>query len=115
MRNFVQPGVMITLIAMAVVAAGAGVVKGSIFAVAATAAGVGEKFEGATEGVFELPKKAADVVAEGAPAYFNAADGTVTDTAAAGLYLIGSFTEAQAGGDATGKVRLAGVPVFASV
>lgn len=115
MRNFVQPGGMISLIAVAAVLSGAGVVKGSIFGIAATNAAIGEEFEAATDGVYALPKKAAVVVTQGQPAYFNAADGTVTNVSAAGLFLIGSFTQAQAGADATGNVRLSGAPVFAAL
>lgn len=113
MRNFIQDGEIITLIAVAAVLAGAGVVKGSIFGVAATNAAIGQQFEAATEGVFSLPKKAAIVVTQGQPAYFDAALGTVTNVSAVGLFLIGSFTQAQAGADATGNVRLSGNAVFA--
>lgn len=114
MRNFVQDGNTVTLIALAAILAGAGVVKGNIFAVAATNAAVGQEFEGKTTGVFALPKKAGVVVTQGQAAYFNTADGTVTNVSAAGLFQIGTFTQAQAAGDATGYIRLNGAAVFAA-
>lgn len=113
MRNFVQEGDTVTLIAPEVVSSGEGVIVGGIFSVATGDAANGAPFEGKTTGVFEFPKTAAVVVEQGGPAYFNNATKAVTDISAAGLFQIGSFTEAAAGADASARVRLDGHRVTA--
>lgn len=57
MKNFVQPGRVLKLIAPSGgVVAGKGYVIGSLFVVAANTAAATEAFEGYTEGVFEMDK-----------------------------------------------------------
>ncbi|WVR18332.1 hypothetical protein y223_00052 [Bordetella phage PY223] len=114
-RNFKQPGDVLDLTAPAGgVVSGTGYVIGSIFVVALTSAAAGETFQGKTNGVFELPKVAAVTPAQGAVAFFNNTTKAVTGTSAAGLFPIGVFTAATAGGDATAFVRLDGVSTAAA-
>lgn len=109
MRNFVQSGNIIPVIAPAGgVLSGAPVRAGSFFGVAATDAAAGATVEIALTGVFDLPKKAADVVSLGTSLYWDNAAGKVTITSA-GNTLIGAATAAAAGADATVRVRLNGV------
>jgi predicted RecA/RadA family phage recombinase len=113
MRNYVQDGVVVTLTAPEALDSGEGAIVGGIFCVASGAAAAGKPFEGVTRGVFKFQKTAGVVIEEGGPAYFNGATKAVTDISAAGLFLIGSFTKAQAGGDATAQVLLHGGRVSA--
>ena len=59
MKNYIQKGEAITVIALAAVAAGEGVLIGDgLFGVAVNAAGIGDEVTLLTEGVFELPADA---------------------------------------------------------
>ena len=58
MKNFQQDGDVITISAPYAVASGGGLLVGSVFGVAQTAASGGVKVEAALEGVFVLPKAA---------------------------------------------------------
>ncbi|MDX3885991.1 MAG: DUF2190 family protein [Sphingomonas sp.] len=107
MKNFVQRGINLTLVAPRVLAAGAGFLVGSIFAVASTDAASGAAVVGVTEGVFDLPK-AAGAVTAGAKLYWDNAAFVVTTTAA-GNTLIGVAVQAAAAGDVTARVKLGAV------
>lgn len=114
-RNFKQPGDVLDLIApVGGVVSGTGYMIGNIFVVALVSAAAGAQFQGKTCGVFELPKTAAVTPAQGATAFFNNTTKAVTGTSAAGLFPIGVFTAAPAGGDATAFVRLDGVATAAA-
>lgn len=104
MKNFVQRGDTLTLVAPYDVASGAGLLVGAIFAVATAAALNTKDVEARTEGVYDLPK-AAGAVTQGAKLYWDNAAKNVTTTAA-GNTLIGVATQAAAGGDATTRVKL---------
>jgi predicted RecA/RadA family phage recombinase len=107
MKNYVQKGDVLTFTASGPVTAGAGILQGDLFGVAATDAATGEQFEAALTGVFELPKVGA-AVTQGARAYWSAGDSSVTGVATDNT-LIGAFAE-DAGGAATiARVRLNGV------
>ncbi len=109
MRNFVQPGKVLTLTAPAGgVESGSGYQIGQIFTVAADDAAAGAPFEAQTEGVFELPKLSAQAWGEGALVYWDAANDRCT-TVATGNLLIGCAAAAAANPSATGLVRLNGV------
>jgi len=71
MKNYVQEGKTITVTAPAAVTSGQYVVVGAIRGVAAFDAAQGEPVEVATEGVFTLPKVAADNIAAGDLLYWN--------------------------------------------
>lgn len=114
-KNFIQPGDVLALTAPAGgVVSGGGYVIGALFVVALVSAAAGEAFQGKTCGVFELPKAAADAIAQGAAVYFDNTAKTVTDTSATGLFKIGVATAAAAGADASVSVRLDGVATVAA-
>ena len=109
MKNFIQPGETVTLVAPYDVASGAGFLVGAIFAVAVVAALNGSAVEGRTEGVVDLPRTtgAGTDWTPGTRLYWDNAARTITKTAA-GNTLIGVSVTAAAVGDATGRVRLNG-------
>lgn len=106
-KNSVSSGKTITLTAAAAVASGALVIKGVLAGVAVHSAEAGEKVEVETEGVFTLPKVAAQAWTEGAPIFATAA-GVCTSVSAAGVLLLGVAVEAAANPSAYGAVRLNG-------
>ena len=71
MKNYVQEGKTITVTAPAAVASGQFIIVGAIRGVAAFDAAQGEPVELATEGVFTLPKVAADDIAVGDLLYWT--------------------------------------------
>lgn len=73
MRNFIQPGKTLTMVASSDVKSGEFYKSGSIFGVAATSAKAGEEFELETGGVYELPKVSAQAWAVGADIYADTA------------------------------------------
>ena len=107
MKNFVQPGDVLTMTATAAVGSGDGVQIGSVFGVALTDAAIGEDVALSVVGVFELPKTAADDIAVGEKVYWDAGTAEVTDSDAAGD-LIGVAVAVAAAGATTATVRLNG-------
>jgi predicted RecA/RadA family phage recombinase len=106
MKNFIQPGRIITVPAPADITSGSGVLVGAIFGVSCTDAKSGDDIEIATEGVFELAKTSAQAWTVGAKVYWDDTAKAVTTTATSNT-LIGNAVEAAANPSATGKVRLA--------
>lgn len=104
MKNFIQPGEALTLIAPYDVASGGGFLVGSIFAVASIAAVNGAEVVGRTVGVFDLAK-ATGAVTQGAKLYWDNTNKVLTTTAS-GNTQIGTAVRAAASGDATARVRL---------
>lgn len=105
MRNYGQKGEVLTLTAPYAVASGGGALVGALFVVATNAAANGARFEGATVGVFTLPKTGANTFAEGAKCYWDNSAKSVTSTATSNT-LIGVATAAVASSDTTVPVRL---------
>lgn len=109
MKNFVQPGDMLDLIAPSGgVVSGTGYLIGSIFAVAAVDAAEGEAFAGAIRGVFDLTATthaSTQAIAAGAAAYWDASTAKVTATAT-GNQMIGLVTEAKVSTVAVARVVL---------
>ncbi len=105
MKNYVQAGVVVTLIAPSALNSGDGVLVGSIFGVATNAAANGAPVEVRREGVVDLAALNTDVAAQGAKAYWDATNKRVTITATNNT-LIGAFLNAKANGDVTGRVVL---------
>ena len=105
MKNYVQEGKTITVTAPAAVTSGQYVVVGAIRGVAAFDAAQGEPVELATEGVFTLPKVAADNIAAGDLLYWN---GTAcTKVPGSGSRpLVGVAVKAAGNGVATVNVKL---------
>ena len=106
MKNFVQKGENLDLIAPRALASGEGFIVGSIFAVASAAAANGAAVVGVAEGVFDLPK-ATGAVTAGAKLYWDNTAFNVTTTSTSNT-LIGVAIRAAASGDATVRVRLNG-------
>lgn len=107
MKNFVQPGDTLTLVAPYAVAAGAGLLVGSIFGVAGTTAASGANVEADVTGVFDLAKAAGAAWTQGARIYWDDTAKNCTTTASTNK-LIGVATQAAALADVIGRVRLTG-------
>lgn len=105
MKNSIQCGSILTLLAAAAVNAGDAVLVGKIFGVAVTNVAAGANGEFLTTGVFELPALAADVAAQGAVLYWDAVNKRLTVTAA-GNTRVGVATVAKANGAATAIIKL---------
>ena len=108
MKNFVQTGDVVTVIAPAATVSGQALLIGSLFGVACTAAASGAPVEIRTVGVFDLPAASADVIAAGAKVYWDNAAKQVTSTVGSNT-LIGCVTEAKAASTTVARVRLNGV------
>lgn len=108
MKNFVQTGDVIGVTAPANVAAGVGVLVGSVFGVAVNAALSGAKVEVATRGVFNLAKTAAEAWTEGAVLYWNDTTKALTTTASTNKR-VGYAAAVQAAADTVGLAYIPGV------
>jgi predicted RecA/RadA family phage recombinase len=106
MRNSVQLGGILSLIAPYAVASGAPFKVGGIVAIATNAAALGAAVEGNMAGVFTLPKVSAQAWAVGDKIYWD--DATKLMTNVAGGTLCGAATAAAANPSATGQVYLDG-------
>lgn len=110
MQNFIQPGNSLTLIAAAPLAAGQGLLVGSIFGVVAEDAVNGEVYTLAINGVYDLPKAAGITATVGAKLYWDDSAKAVTTTSG-GNSLIGVAAVVAGANDATIRVRLNGVSI----
>lgn len=108
MKNFVQPGNVIPVIAPYGVASGQGVLVGALFGVAAFDAVQGAPVEIAREGVFDVAAVTADIASQGTKIYWDNTARKLTTTAANNT-LVGALTAAKAGTDGTARVLLDGV------
>ena len=106
MKNFIQLGATLSIIAQADTLSGAGVKAGVLFGIAAHDALETEPLEITVEGVFELPKATGTAWTVGAALYWNGTACTVNTTA--GNLLIGCAVIAAASGDDRAAVRLNG-------
>lgn len=106
-KNFIQPGRTVTLIAPADVKSGDLVVVGKLFGVAVTDASSGDPVEACTEGVYTLPKTAAQAWTLGAAIYWDGATKKCTTADGAGANVpVGHAVAAAANPSDTGTVRL---------
>jgi predicted RecA/RadA family phage recombinase len=104
MRNFVQPGRVVTIIApTGGVTAGAVVIVGAIVGIASTTQPAGAEVEVATEGVFDLAKVTADALPAGAVAKVVTSSGLI---GVAGTASIGWVLLTAAAGTSVVRVRL---------
>ena len=108
MRNKVQKGRVITVIAPYAVTGGAGLLVGALFGVAAGDAASGQPVEIDREGVFDIAAVTADTGVQGAKMYWDSAAKRLTTTAT-GNTLVGALTEAKTGTATTARVCLDGV------
>jgi predicted RecA/RadA family phage recombinase len=109
MRNYVQPGNVITLIAPANVSSGHGVLVGSMFGVAQFDALQNAEVECLVVGVVDIAKVSAQAWAAGDPIYWDDSAKLATTVAGANT-LIGVAIEVAANPSATGRLRLNGPP-----
>lgn len=107
MKNFVQPGDVIGVTAPANVAAGAGVLVGSLFGVAVNTALSGAAVEVATRGVFDLAKAGSQAWSVGDRIYWDNTAKNCTTTAGTNK-LIGVAVAAvgSGAGETVGRVSL---------
>lgn len=107
MKNYICEGKKIEVVAAAAIASGEVVKAGSLITVALGAAKIGEKAICSREGVYEVAKKAADVVTQGLPLYWDAANKEMTITAAGNTHA-GHAYEGAGAAVTTVKVILLG-------
>jgi len=106
MKNFIQDGKVLTLVAPAGgVVSGVGYVIGGFFAIAAVDADAGDDFDGEVEGVFSLTKHAGDTFTQGAKVFWDNTAKEATSVAT-GNRPIGAAVKAVADSDATVTVAL---------
>jgi predicted RecA/RadA family phage recombinase len=103
LRNFIQPGDVVTVAAPATIASGGGVLVGTLFGVAVTDAASGEPVEIKTTGVFTLPKASAQAWTVGVAIYW---DGSLCTTVSTDNTLIGKALAVAANPSGSGVVRL---------
>jgi predicted RecA/RadA family phage recombinase len=108
-KNYIQEGESLNLIAPYAVSSGGGAIVGSIFGVASTDLASGDEGAFQLEGVYSLTKStaASSGGSQGAKAYFITSTKLVTAVSTSNT-LIGVFTATCADGDATALVRLNG-------
>lgn len=107
MKNYIKPGDIVTMIASADVAGGAGHLVGSFFGVAVATAVEDDPVELATFGEYDLAKAASQAWTVGVKVYWDDTAKLCTTTAS-GNRLVGAATLAAASDDATGRVYLDG-------
>lgn len=110
MKNFVQPGNALSFAAPYAVASGDGMLIGSLFAIASSAAANGAAVEGSLTGVFDVTALSSDTFAVGAKVYWDNTNKRCTSTAA-GNSLIGAATAVKVASTTTVRVRLDGTSV----
>lgn len=107
MKNHIQEGRTITIPAPGNVASGGVVIAGEIRGIAVGAASIGQPVDVATEGVFRLPKVAADNITLGAAVFYDAGTGLATlDDDTGSNPKIGVALEAAAATTGSVAVRL---------
>lgn len=108
MKNFVQTGTNLTIVAAVALASGEGALIGALFGVAQGDAAVGDEIVICRCGVFDLPKVEAQAWAQGVKVYWDDAAKRCT-TAASGNTLIGAAASAASNPSDVGRVLLDGV------
>ena len=107
MKNFVQEGDILTVVAPAAVLSGAGVLVGTIFGIAQTDAASGSEVAIKRKGVFTHAKTSAEAWTIGAKVYWDNTAKVCTTTVGTNV-LIGVAVKAVGGtaGETIGQVRL---------
>ncbi|MEZ6004724.1 MAG: DUF2190 family protein [Planctomycetota bacterium] len=106
MKNYVQPGQKVPVVATGNVASGQGVLVEKMFGVAEQSAAAGETYELMVQGVFDLPAAGALVANQGVVVYW---DGSAVTTSTSGTTKIGFLVKQKLNGETTARVRLHGV------
>lgn len=118
MNNFLKPGKIVTYTTPAGgVTSGNALVIGALLVVATNTVAAGLPFEGATVGVYTLPKAAGTGTAwsEGQLLYWDSATNTLVTAPSATARRVGCAAAAAAAADTTGACRLHGIPAPANV
>ncbi len=113
MKNYVQPGDVVTVTAPAAVVAGAGVLIGSLFGIAVNSAASAADLELAVTGVVNATKVGSQAWTEGQLIYWS---GTALTNVASTNKLVGCAVKPVPGagaGETTGRVRLNGAAITA--
>lgn len=105
MKNFIQPGKVLTVVAAAVIASGDIVKSGLLVGVAGSDAAIGESVSVNLCGAFELSKVGAIAFTQGELLYFDESEAHVTNVATDNE-VIGYAWEAAGSADATAQVLL---------
>ena len=108
MKNYIQKGGVLSVVAPYAVTSGQGVLVGALFGIAANNAAQGAPVEIVRRDVFDISAVSADTAAQGAKIYWDNTGRKVTTTATNNT-LVGCVTEAKANGDTTARVLLDGV------
>ena len=109
MKNEIQPGVSLDLIAGGTLTGGTGQLVGATFGVIRHSAVSGQRYILDLEGVFALPKAATITPAPGALLYWDNAASNVTTTVGSNTKIgVHAGPVASLAGDATVPVRLNG-------
>lgn len=112
MRNYIQPGNVLTLTSVFGVKSGDGVLLNKFFGVANYDCPIpGNPIEVSVVGVYSLPKAATIVFAVGDFVYWDNTNFNVTSVGT-GNKLIGAATAAAGASDTTAAVRLNGVAII---
>ncbi|MBF0182691.1 MAG: DUF2190 family protein [Magnetococcales bacterium] len=107
MKNWIQPGDTVTVVAPVAVNSGEGLLVGTLFGIAISTAAINTNMEMITTGVVDLPK-ANLAITQGAKVFWDNTAKNVTTTVGTNT-LIGCAIVAAAIGDVTVRVRLNGV------
>jgi predicted RecA/RadA family phage recombinase len=107
MKNYIQPGDVVTVAAPYDVTSGSGVLVGTLFGIAAFSAVSGASVEIQIVGVFDVAKVSAQAWTQGAAVYWDDTAKNFTTTSASNT-LVAKATEAAANPSAVGRVRLNG-------
>jgi predicted RecA/RadA family phage recombinase len=109
MRNYIQPGYAITLLAPYDVVSGDGLLVGSIFGVASHDASTGAEVEAQLTGVVEITKVGTQAWTAGARVYWDDTNKRATNVATDNTLIGVAVLAVGAGADETvGRVRLNG-------
>lgn len=114
MRNFIQQGDIITVIAPVALSSGQGVLIGNLFGIATTDAAAGQTVELATRGVFTLPKAANIALDACARVSWDASNGQIV-APASGMAPVGVVILDAVNGTISARVRLDGVSTEAAL
>jgi predicted RecA/RadA family phage recombinase len=111
MKNFVQDGDVLTMIAPYDVDSGDGMLVGSLFGIATTDGASGAEVETYIgEGVFDIAKVSAQAWTQGQSIYWDNSAKLVTTTSGGNTF-VGFATRVEANPTSTGRVRLiSGIP-----
>lgn len=107
MRNYIEPGENLAIVAAAALTAGQALLIDALFGVVQETVAIGETVTLVRRGVFTLPKLAAQAWAVGQKVYWDDANSRCT-TVASGNVLVGVAVQAAANPSDDGAVLLDG-------